>query len=100
DQDALKESVQAGSPESASGSVTPKPREEEKQPRAKTRWLEGQDDYDGHFDARDFSHDCRELVENAKSLARPAAYAMLVAFFLTAIMLIGYVAINFATQNM
>jgi hypothetical protein len=100
DQEALKESVQAGSPESASGSVTPKPREEEKRPRAETRRFEDDDDYAENLGAGDFPRDSRELVENAKSLSRPAGYAMLAAFFVAAVGVVGNVAINIAELNM
>ena len=94
DQGAPKESVQAGLPESASGSATPKPREAEERPRAKGRRFEDDGDDDDrrrrdrddgdHLDSREFSRDSRGLVENAKSLARPAGYAMLAALFFTA----------------
>jgi hypothetical protein len=53
DQDALKESVEAGSPESASGSATPKPREEKERRRPKTRRFGDDDEYDDHLDSRD-----------------------------------------------
>ena len=96
DQDALKERIHAGSPELAS--VTPKPRDEER-PRAKTRRFEDEDDHDDHLGARDFSPDRQELIDNAKSLARPPAYAMLAAFILSTARSIGYVGIIVATEN-
>jgi hypothetical protein len=97
DLEALKESVQTGSPDSAA--VTPKPRDVER-PRAKTRHFEDEGDHDDHLDSRDFSPDRLELIENAKSQARPAAYAMLAAFFLTAVMLLEYLVMTIATRNM
>ncbi len=105
DQEALKESVQAGSPEK--DSVTPRPREDGERPRAKRRRFEEEDDYDdrrrdrGYDDhpvARDFAPDSRELIEDARALARPAGYAMLAAFCLTMANIISNVVIFIATD--
>ncbi len=88
DQEAPKESVQAGSPESAS--VRREPSHEE-QGR-----FEDQEDCDESIHYRD----SRELIERAKSLARPAGYAMLIAFIFTTINIFGDAAIYMATDNL
>lgn len=90
--EAPKDSVQPGSP--------PKPKTyDEPRPRARARRLEDFDDSDVRRDVRDSSPDGRELMETAKSLARPAGYAMLTAFVLTAAKHLGYIAVLIATQN-
>jgi hypothetical protein len=76
DQDASKESDGTGSPESPP-TATPQPREGREGYRA-------EDHHREYLGPCDFSSDSRELIENAKSLARPAGYAMLAALFFTA----------------
>ena len=73
DEDVLKESVQAGSPESAPAFVSARPRLEDDRRRVKTRRLDEDGDGDP-LDSHGFSPDSVELIENAKSQTRPAAY--------------------------
>lgn len=83
-------SFQAASPEAAS--VAPGRRQQS------GRRHEVEDGHHGNSYGGSLPPDTQELLKNAKSLAGPAGYAMLAAFFLTAATVIVGTAINIATQ--
>lgn len=85
--DAPKESVQPGSP--------PKPMTyDEARPRVRTRRREDFDDYGDGPNLRGSPRESVESAEHAKALMRPAAYTMLAALVVTAVMVVGDAAIE------
>jgi hypothetical protein len=110
DKDVLQDSVQAGAPESAPTSVTPKPRDNQEEraiPKRPSLYADYEDDsdyrrdddHDGdELDGREVKKDVEELVENAKAQTRPAGYVMLGAFFFTAINIAGNGVLTVITQ--
>jgi hypothetical protein len=96
DQVVPMERVQASSSETASGML--KSRDERCRPKAGQ--LEDEEECEERIHFRELSPNSREMVDRAKSLARPAGYAMLIAFIFTTINIFGDAAIYMATDNL
>ena len=112
DKKMLDQGVQIGLPEPGATptAVTPKPRDnQEERPRPKrpahNRDYDDDRDYrpdvydDDHFDGREVKKDVEEVVENAKAIARPAAWVMLAAFAFTGINIVSDTVLGIIVQN-